>query len=330
MAYNVIDVSHWQGNIDWQAVKNSGVWGVIIKAGGSDAGFYKDSKFEDNYAGAVNAGLAVGAYYFVGKGCTSTADGEADAKRFIEMLKGKVFDLPVYLDFEAPSAANKAGNTDAAIGFCETMENAGFYVGIYASDISGFKDRLDISRLRDYVWWVARYGSEPQYVKEYGMWQYSSTGSVSGINGSVDMNHCYVDYTAIIIDAKKNGYGDGTATKPAAPSTPSANPPTESTYTVKAGDTLSGIAARYGTTYQSLAAINGISNPNLIHPGQVLKVTGTEPSAPASTGTVYTVKSGDTLSGIASKYGTTYQKLAQINGISNPNLIYPGQKIKIG
>ena len=108
------------------------------------------------------------------------------------------------------------------------------------------------------------------------------------------------------------------------PNTAPATSNTDTTYTVKAGDTLSGIAEKYGTTYQHLAEINGISNPNLIYPGQVIKINGSSTNT-----TTYTVKSGDTLSGIAAMYGTTYQHLADINGISNPNLIYVGQVIKI-
>lgn len=106
----------------------------------------------------------------------------------------------------------------------------------------------------------------------------------------------------------------------------------ETVYTVKSGDTLSGIAAKYGTTYQALASYNGISNPNKISVGQKIKIPGAGSSGSASTGggdTVYTVKVGDTLSGIAAKYGVTYQTLASYNGISNPNKISVGQKIKI-
>ena len=94
-------------------------------------------------------------------------------------------------------------------------------------------------------------------------------------------------------------------------------------YTVKSGDTLSGIASKYGTTYQTLASINGISDPDKIYPGQKIKISGGGGAA------YYTVKSGDTLSGIAEKYGTTYQNLAKINGIQNPNVIYPGQRIRV-
>lgn len=106
----------------------------------------------------------------------------------------------------------------------------------------------------------------------------------------------------------------------------------DTVYTVKAGDTLSGIAAKYGTTYQKLAAYNGISNPNKISVGQKIKIPGAGSSGSTSSGggdTVYTVKAGDTLSGIAAKYRTTYQTLAAYNGISNPNKISVGQKIKI-
>ena len=98
------------------------------------------------------------------------------------------------------------------------------------------------------------------------------------------------------------------------------------TYTVQAGDTLSGIASKYGTTYQELARINNIANPNVIYPGQVIKINGGKVEK------IYTVKSGDTLSGIANKYGTTWQNIYNKNRDiigSNPNLIKPGQVLKI-
>ncbi|MCO4692282.1 LysM domain protein [Streptococcus infantarius subsp. infantarius] len=104
-----------------------------------------------------------------------------------------------------------------------------------------------------------------------------------------------------------------------------AQAPAVGTYTVRSGDTLSGIAAKFGTSYQTLANLNGLSNPNLIYVGQVLRVNGS-----ASTGSVYyTVRSGDNLSAIASRYGTSYQSIASLNGLTNPNLIYAGQTLKI-
>ncbi|MBU5364303.1 LysM peptidoglycan-binding domain-containing protein [Enterococcus devriesei] len=104
--------------------------------------------------------------------------------------------------------------------------------------------------------------------------------------------------------------------------TTSTAPSTANIHVVQSGETLSGIASKYGTTYQSLASLNGLGNPNYIYAGQQLKVNGT-----ASATRSYTVRSGDNLSSIASKLGTTYQALAQKNGLSNPNLIYPGQKL---
>ena len=193
-----IDVSHWQGTINFTKVKKSGVDFVIIKAGGSDAGFYRDSKFESNYEKATAAGLAVGSYYFVGKNCTSYAAGVADAKRFLEIIAEKAFTMPVYIDIEQTPAYKRNGATDAVIGFCETMENAGYYVGVYGSDIGGFKDRLVLSRLSAYDKWVARYGSRPKYVTKWGMWQSSSKGRVDGIKGNVDLDTALYDYPAII------------------------------------------------------------------------------------------------------------------------------------
>lgn len=191
-----IDVSHWQGKIDWAKVKADGVVFAILKAGGSDCGRYKDSSFERNYAGARAVGIKLGCYYFNGKGCTSASAGVADAQHFLSLISGKTFEYPCYSDLEAPTSATKQGNTDAVIAFCETVKNAGYKTGIYASDISGFKDRLDINCLGAYDKWVARYGSKPKFVAQYQVWQYSSSGAVKGISGRCDMDISYKDYSS--------------------------------------------------------------------------------------------------------------------------------------
>lgn len=140
------------------------------------------------------------------------------------------------------------------------------------------------------------------------------------INGLPDPNRIYPGQVLKVP-------GGGSAPAP----TPAPAPGGGSTYTVKSGDTLSGIAAQFGTSWQNLQAINGLADANKIYPGQVLKVTGGAPApAPALSAQTYTVQRGDTLSGIASRYNTSYQHLAQINGIADPNKIYPGQVIKIG
>lgn len=200
-----IDVSHWQGNIDFAKVKAAGYDFVIIKAGGSDAGFYKDSKFNINYQKACDAGMLCGSYYFVGRDCISYAAGVADAMRFLKILKGKCFAYPLYIDIETTPIHKRQGATDAVIGFCETLEKAGCYAGIYGSDIAGFHDRLAVSRLSAFDKWVARYGSKPKYVSKYGMWQMSSKGRVPGITGNVDIDESYYAYDNII---KRKGLND--------------------------------------------------------------------------------------------------------------------------
>lgn len=206
-----VDVYRGTGNINWPKAMKNGVRFAILKAGGSDDGFYKDAKFETFYADAKAAGLPVGAYYYVGEKCTSKADGVADAKRFLEYIKGKQFEYPVYIDFEDPDNSNIPGNTEACIGFCDTMEKAGYYCGIYASALSGFRDKLDITKLKKYDKWVADYRdrTEPGYVKDYGIWQYTSTKRIGGIGNimrNVDCNWCYKDYPTIIKAAGLNGF----------------------------------------------------------------------------------------------------------------------------
>lgn len=197
-----IDVSRWQGEIDFSKVKAAGYDFVIIKAGGSDMGFYTDSCWEKNYKAAKAAGLHVGAYYFVGFLFYGDTAGRADALRFIRMLEGKQFELPVFVDIETTQPARRAEATEAAIAFCETMENAGYFVGIYSSDIYGFKERLDHDRLKAYAHWVADYNSDTDICKDWQIRQISSKGVVPGITPYVDLDITNVDYVSIM---KKNG-----------------------------------------------------------------------------------------------------------------------------
>ena len=204
-----IDISHWNndaGPIDFKKVKASGISFVIIKAGGSDAGFYQDKNFEGNYAAAMEAGLDVGAYYFIGPKMLTKKDAEADAKRFYNIIKGKKFSMPVYLDLETSDPKDKEKATTAAIYFCRWLEKKGYFVGIYASDLSGFRDRVDGTRLTDFTLWVARYGKSPTHMKKWDLWQYTSTGRVSGITGNVDRNYMQRDLPYIIRRAHKNNY----------------------------------------------------------------------------------------------------------------------------
>lgn len=194
-----IDISHWNRVMDFQKVKDSGVSFVIIKAGGSDKGFYKDRQFDNYYRLAKNAGLKVGAYYSVGPGFLSARDGIEDAKRFMNIIRGKDFDYPVFLDLETTSPEAKENATIASVAFLEELEENGYFAGIYASDISGYKERLILDNLKPYAKWVAKYNTKkPEYVKDFDIWQYSSTGAIDGIIGSVDLDTSLTDFTAII------------------------------------------------------------------------------------------------------------------------------------
>ena len=201
-----IDISHWNGNIDFDKVRAAGIEFVIIKAGGSDRKFYTDPMFKTNYEKAKAAGLMVGAYYFVGKKFYGDVAGIEDAKRFIKILSGMQFEYPVYLDVETTDSRYKELATDAAIAFCSIMEAAGYYVGVYASDISGFKEKLNHDRLIAYAHWVARYGKDPEVCKEGVILQYSSKGAVDGIVGSVDLDRATVDYSKVIKEKGFNGF----------------------------------------------------------------------------------------------------------------------------
>ena len=201
-----IDLSHWNKIINYDIVSRQ-VDFIILKAGGSDKGFYKDSTFEKCYDEFYEQrGVPVGAYYFVGRLCIDYRSGVQDAVRMLDIIKDMHFEYPIYIDLEATSPKHIVGATEACKGFCDTIERAGYYAGIYASDVSGFRDRLYLDELQRYDKWVARYGSLPKNVKEYGLHQYSSSGSINGIIGRVDLNHAYKDYPSIMRRAHLNGF----------------------------------------------------------------------------------------------------------------------------
>ena len=150
--------------------------------------------------------IPIGAYYYVGRLCTSYADGVADAERFMKIISGITFEYPVFIDLESTSPKHIAGATEACKGFCNTLEKAGYYAGIYASDVSGFKDRLYLHELDRFDKWVARYGSQPKVCRDYGIWQYSSSGMLDGIAGKVDLDYSYKSYPEIMKRAHLNGF----------------------------------------------------------------------------------------------------------------------------
>ena len=227
-----LDLSAWQEGINFDAIKNSEYNQFVILRGGftgygTGVSYNKDKCFEGFYADAKARGIPVGCYWF---SCANTYDkGVAEANFMYEnCLKGKQFEYPIYIDVEDEhwQSGNKDGVTAAIKGFCETLEAKKFYVGIYASDISGFKEKMNIDQLTNYDKWVARYGSKPQYVTSYGMWQTASDGRISGYGENLDTDIAYKDYPTIIKEAKLNGYGDEPQPTPPTPEPPTPTPPT--------------------------------------------------------------------------------------------------------
>ena len=328
-----IDISKHQGDINLATLKDK-VEFVIIRAGYSNS---IDPKFERNYNLCKELGIPVGAYWY--SYALNIDAAKKEANTFLNVLKGKQFEYPVYLDMEdADGWKKKHGynfDDSKAISeaFCSIVEGAGYYTGIYASK-SWFDTYL--KGLDRYNKWIAHWSNVSYEDKSgVGMHQYTSKLKLNGYSGNLDGDYAHTNFPAIIKSGGLNGYGKGTETKtsnskPKPVESSKSQTSSETIYIVKKGDTLSGIASKYGTTYQVLASYNGISNPNLIGVGQAIKIpNGTMSHITNTSSRTYIVKSGDTLSSIAKKYGTTYQKIAKDNNISNPNKIYPGQKLII-
>ena len=314
MKLSVIDVSEHQGNIDWKKVRSAGVSGAMIRTGyGVSSPNQVDKQFYNNLSGCKIVGMPYGFYHY--SYAMDVAGAEQEADFCLELIAGTAPQYPVAFDMEenTQAALGKAVCTDMAIAFCNKIRAAGYTPMLY-TNLNWATNYIDMTRIdaAGIDVWMAQYNIQCDYKGAHTMWQYSSKAVIDGITANTaDMNWCYKDYT--------NGAAFIPTPKPE---------PSYDTYTVMAGDTLSDIAAKFGTTYQELAAINGIEDPNMIHVGQIIKLKGNEISTPQG-GTTYTVQAGDTLSGIAVKYGTTYQELAVLNGISDPNIIHVGQVLVV-
>ncbi len=202
MTKNGIDVSEWQGDIDWSKVRTDF---VVIRAGYGREITQKDKKFERNYSGAKKAGIPCGAYWY------SYAMNEDEARKeaavCIQVLKGRQFEYPIYIDVEEQKVIALGRDKVSAIisAFLLELEKAGYYAGLYMSAYSLEHCTTDYIRQRFTVW-VANYGvQKPTYSGAYGMWQKSNTGSIAGITGNTDLDECYLDYPKIIRDSGKNG-----------------------------------------------------------------------------------------------------------------------------
>ena len=322
LSYEGIDVSDWQGYIDYSQVKNSGIDIVFIKS--SQGNNIKDPYFEINYENAKENNLKVGFYHFIT--ATTVEEAEQQATFFASVISGKQADCKLAMDYEQFGGASIEQVNQIAMAFMQKVEEITKKQVIIYSDLYNSENTFNSELSSQGELWLAYYGDYRNLENVNSSWnafigvQYTDQGSVAGINGNVDRDlfteEIFLDDSSEISNIEN----------------PNGNYNTETIYyTVKRGDTLSAIASRYGTTVQEIAQLNRIQNVNLIYPGQVLRITtnsNNHGSETNSTGkTYYTIKRGDTLWGISRRYGVTIQNIVSWNNIQNQNLIYPGQRL---
>ena len=194
-----IDVSKWNETIDWEAVKEDGVEFAIIRCGyrGSLSGsLILDPMYEQNIRGAIDADIPVGVYFFTQ--AVNEVEAVEEASMVISLIRQYDVDYPVFLDSESAGGNGRADDLNAEDrtrihkAFLETIANAGYATGIYAS-ANWLNERVDMTELSDYHTWLAEYAEVPSYDGYYHMWQYTSKGSIDGISTNVDLNLCYMN-----------------------------------------------------------------------------------------------------------------------------------------
>ena len=314
--YDGIDVSEWQGNIDFDEVRKAGIDTVYIRS--SEGNDYVDPYFERNYEKAKRAGLRIGFYHYVT--ARSASQAEYQAHFFVSLIRGKEFEGKIAMDFEdLTDLTNREINTIAK-AFIKEVERLSKKKAVIYSDASNAENTFD-EELTAYPLWIAQYGvSEPSDAvrwSEWAGWQYSDSGRVSGISGDVDRDHFTRD---MYLNDKS------AITKPANRSSKT----TIVTYTIKPGDTLTKIAKLYHTTVQAIIRENGIKNPNEIYAGEKLKIVIKDDKQTRTLHQfLYTVKAGDTLTSIAKRYGIKVEQIVKWNDLENPDLLHPGEKLRI-
>jgi len=194
-----VDVSSWNGKIDWQKVKASGVTYAIIRCGyrGSKTGvLVQDSMFRTNISGAIAAGLKVGVYFY--SQAINEAEAVDEASMVLDTIKGYSLSLPVFLDVEASGGrgdqVSVAQRTAVIQTFCKTIANYGYTAGVYANT-NWFSEKINTNAVTNYHIWLAQYAAKPSYTRtRYDIWQYTDKGRVSGMSGDVDMDIVYRAY----------------------------------------------------------------------------------------------------------------------------------------
>ena len=331
----LIDVSEHQGIINWEQAKGR-IDGAILRCGyGMDIASQDDKQWSRNVAECERLGIPFGVYIY--SYATNTDRAKSEAQHVLRLIQGHKLSYPVYFDMEEPGTEGAA--VANAITFGDIIEAAGYWCGVYYN--RDWHNRVIKGQLDRFTRWGAGYGTnngqkQDKYKPGFGedIWQYSSVGSVPGISGGVDVNVCYRDFPAEITG--------GSTPAPAPQPTPT--PTTKykegdhvvfSTCYASSTDPISKAipASKMARNHGVITGIYpGTHNPYLLDKNMCFVNDGDIRgfyNGGSSGAQYYTVKAGDCLSVIAQKYGTTVSQLQSWNGISNPDLIYAGQKIRV-
>lgn len=331
----LIDVSEHQGVIDWEQVKDH-IDGVILRCGyGMDIASQDDKQWARNVAECERLGIPYGVYIY--SYATNTDRAKSEAQHVLRLIQGHKLSYPVYFDIEEPGTEGSA--VANAIAFGDIIEAAGYWCGVYYN--RNWHNNVIKGQLDRFTRWGAGYGTnngqkQDNYKPGFGedIWQYSSKGSVPGVSGNVDVNVCYRDFPAEI--------GGGSTPAPAPQPTPTQTTKYKegdhvvfSTCYASSTDPISKAipASKMARNHGVITGIYpGTHNPYLLDKNLCFVNDGDIRgfyNGGSSGAQYYTVKAGDCLSVIAQKYGTTVSQLQSWNGISNPDLIYAGQKIRV-
>lgn len=312
--YRGIDISEFQGEIDFEEVRRSGIEAVYIRAG---AGEYTDEYFAENYERARAAGLKIGFYHYVT--ARSVEEGRRQARFFASLAAGREPDMRLAMDFEYFGSLSVSQINAISEAYLDELTALTKREAVIYSDLSNARNIFSRALAEKYPLWAAQYGAdEPSANGKWREWvgfQYTDEGRVGGIYGNVDRNifteGIFLSDSGRIDGEKRTSVRARTRTL---------------TVYVRAGDTLWAIAREYGTTVEAIARENRIVDPNRIFAGERLRITL---PARGSGEEIYTVRRGDTPISIAGKFGVTLSALEDRNGLERGETIYAGDKLSI-
>ena len=312
--YRGIDISEFQGEIDFEEVRRSGIEAVYIRVG---AGEYTDEYFAENYERAKAAGLKIGFYHYVT--ARSVDEGRRQARFFASLAAGREPDMRLAMDFEYFGSLSVSQINAISEAYLDELTALTRREAVIYSDLSNARNIFSRALAEKYPLWAAQYGAdEPSANGKWREWvgfQYTDEGRVGGIYGNVDRN---IFTEGIFLSDSWRIDGEKRTTVRARTRT--------LTVYVRAGDTLWAIAREYGTTVEAIARENRIVDPNRIFAGERLRITL---PARGSGEEIYTVRRGDTPISIAGKFGVTLSALEDRNELERGEMIYAGDKLSI-